>query len=204
MYRIGWLASGSSSGSADVDLSRAFRETLRQLGYTEGRNLLIEQRFAEARSDSLQNSAAQLVGLKVDALLALGTPATLAAMQATKSIPIVMISVGDPVGSGLVSSLGKPGGNVTGLSAAFPDIAEKWAELLKDVVPGISRIGFLGNANNPGNLKETFPSVQAAARVLGLAVDYFSATKPDEVGRALAAVSKARVQGLIVSGDSVI
>jgi putative ABC transport system substrate-binding protein len=109
MYRIGWLASGSSSGSADVDLSRAFRETLRQLGYTEGRNLLFDQRFAEGRSDSLQNSAAQLVGLKVDALLALGTPATLAAMQATKSIPIVMISVGDPVGSGLVSSLGKPG-----------------------------------------------------------------------------------------------
>jgi putative ABC transport system substrate-binding protein len=201
VYRIGWLSVGSPSG--DVDARRTFKEALRQLGYKEGRSLLIEERFAEGGSDRLRDFAAELVRLKVDVLLSQGTPAGLAAKQATTSIPIVAVGPGDPVGSGLVSSLARPGGNVTAVSAAYRDIAAKCVELLKDVVPGMSRIGFLGNAENVVN-KANFAHAQAAAGTLGLAMEYFSATKPDEVGRALAAMSRTRVQGVIVTADVVI
>ncbi|MBI3824611.1 MAG: ABC transporter substrate-binding protein [Candidatus Rokubacteria bacterium] len=201
VYRIGWLSVGSPSGA--VDARRAFSEALLQLGYKEGRTLLVEDRFAEGRSDRLRDFAAELVRLKVDVLVSHGTPAGLAAKQATTSIPIVAVGSGDPVGSGLVSSLGRPGGNVTGVSAAYRDIVAKCVELLKDVVPGMSRIGFLGNADNVVN-KAHFTHAQAAAGTLGLAMEYFSATKPDEVGRALAAMSRARVQGVIVTADVVI
>lgn len=201
VYRIGWLSVGSASGG--IDGRTAFREGMRQLGYEEGRTFLIEERFAEGRSDRLHDFAAEFVRLKVDVLVSYGTPAGLAAKQATTSIPIVAVGSGDPVGSGLVSSLGRPGGNVTGVSAAYRDIAAKCVELLKDVVPRMSRIGFLGNADNVVN-KANFAHAQAAAGTLGLAMEYFSATKPDEVGRALAAMSNARVQGVIVTADVVI
>jgi putative ABC transport system substrate-binding protein len=201
VYRVGWLSIGSPSG--DVDARRAFKEALRQLGYQEGRSLLIEERFAEGGSDRLRDFAAELVRLKVDVLVSQGTPAGLAAKQATTSIPIVAVGPGDPVGSGLVSSLARPGGNVTAVSAAYRDIVAKCVELLKDIVPGASRIGFLGNAENVVN-KANFAHAQAAAGTLGLAMEYFSATKPDEVGRSLAAMSKARVQGVIVTADVVV
>jgi len=201
VYRIGWLSVGSPS--AAVDARRTFREALGQLGYKEGRTLLIEERFAEGGSDRLRELAAELVRLKVDVLVSQGTPAGLAAKRATTSIPIVVVGPGDPVGSGLVSSLARPGGNVTGVSAAYRDIATKCVELLKDVVPGMSRIGFLGNADNVVN-QANFSRAQAAAATLGLAMEYFSATKPDEVSRALAAMGRARVQGVIVTADVVI
>lgn len=201
MYRIGLLSVGSPSGT--VDARRAFREALGHLGYKEGRTLLIEERFAEGGSDRVRYLAAELVRLKVDVLVSQGTPAGLAAKRATTSIPIVVVGPGDPVGSGLVSSLARPGGNVTGVSAAYRDIAAKCVELLKDVVPGVSRIGFLGNADNAVN-QANFSRAQAAAGTLGLAMEYFSATKPDEVSRALAAMGRARVQGVIVTADVVI
>jgi putative ABC transport system substrate-binding protein len=201
VYRVGWLSVGSPSGN--VDARRAFKEALRQLGYQEGRNLLIEERFAEGGSDRLREFAAELVRLKVDVLVSQGTPAGLAAKRATTSIPIVAVGPGDPVGSGLVSSLARPGGNVTAVSAAYRDIAAKCIELLKAVAPGMSRIGFLGNAENVVN-KANFAHAQAAAGTLGLAMEYFSATKPEEVGRALAAMSRARVQGVVVTADVVI
>jgi putative ABC transport system substrate-binding protein len=194
VYRIGWLSVGSPSGA--VDARRTFREALGQLGYKEGRTLLIEERFAEGGSDRLRDLAAELVRLKVDVLVSQGK-------QATTSIPIVVVGPGDPVGSGLVSSLARPGGNVTGVSAAYRDIATKCVQLLKDIVPGMSRIGFLGNADNVVN-QANFSRAQAAAGTLGLAMEYFSATKPDEVSRALAAMSRARVQGVIVTADVVI
>jgi len=201
IYRIGWLSVGSPSGS--IDARTWFSEGMRQLGYEEGRTLLIEERFAEGRSDRLHDFAAELVRLKVDLLVSEGTPAGLAGKQATASIPIVAVGPGDPVGSGLVSSLAKPGGNVTSVSAAYGDITAKCVELLRDVVPGMSRIGFLGNANNVTN-RTNFARAQVAARRLGLAIEYFSATKPEEVGRALAAMPSARIQGVIVTADIVI
>lgn len=201
VYRIGWLYVGSPS--AAFDGRREFSEALRQLGYKEGRTLLIEDRFAEGWPDRLRDLAAELVSLKVDVIVSQGTPAGLAAKQATTSIPIVVMGPGDPVGAGLVSSLARPGGNVTGVSAGYHDIAAKCVELLKEAIPGMSRIGFLGNAANVQN-KASFTEALAAAGTLGLTMEYFSATKPDEVGRALTALSKARVQGVIVSGDGVV
>ena len=201
MYRIGWLSVGSPSGAADD--RKTFGEALRQLGYEEARAVLVEERFAEGRVDRLRDLAAELVRLKVDVLLSLGTPAGLAAKRATTSIPIVVVGSGDPVWSGLVGSLGRPGGNVTGVSAAYSDITAKCVELLRDVVPGISRIGFLGNADNAVN-KANFARAQAAAAILGLAIEYFSATKPEEVGSILAAMRRANVQGVIVTADVVI
>jgi putative ABC transport system substrate-binding protein len=201
VYRIGWLSVGSASGG--IDGRTAFREGMRQLGYEEGRTFLIEERFAEGRSDRLHDFAAELVRLKVDLLVSEGTPAGLAGKQATASIPIVAVGPGDPVGSGLVTSLARPGGNVTSVSAAYGDITAKCVELLRDVVPGVSRIGFLGNANNVTN-RTNFVRAQVAARSLGFAMEYFSATKPDEVGRALAAMSSARIHAVIVTADVVI
>ena len=201
VYRIGWLSVGSRSVS--IDARTAFSEGMRQLGYEEGRTFLIEERFAEGRSDRLHDFAAELVRLKVDVLISEGTPAGLAAKQATASIPIVAVGPGDPVGSGLVTSLARPGGNVTSVSAAYGDITAKCVELLRDVVPGVSRIGFLGNASNVTN-RTNFVRAQAAARSLGVAMEYFSATKPDEVGRALAGMSKAHIQAVIVTADVVI
>jgi putative ABC transport system substrate-binding protein len=201
VHRIGWLSGGSRSASADLD--QAFREALQPLGHAEGRTLLIEYRFADGQPERLRGFADELIGLKVDAIVTQGTAASLAAKQATKSIPIVTLSTSDPVGSGLVASLGRPGGNVTGVSAVYSDIAGKWVELLRQIVPGLSRIAFLGNVDNPGN-RATFAHVQAAAGSVGVAVEYFSATRPAEIGGALTAMTKPRVDGVIVTGDALI
>jgi putative ABC transport system substrate-binding protein len=201
VYRLGWLSVGSPS--AAVEVRRAFREGLRQLGYAEGRTLVVEERFAEGRLDRLRDLAAELVRLKVDVIVTQGTPAGLAAKQATTAIPIVSVGTGDPVGSGLVDSLARPGGNVTGITAAYRDIAAKCVELLREVVPRMSRVGFLGNAANAVN-RTNFEHAQAAAGTLGLTMEYFSATRPAEVAPALAAMGKASVQGVVVSGDAVI
>jgi putative ABC transport system substrate-binding protein len=176
---------------------------LRQLGYTEGRSVSIEARYAEGRAHRLRELAAELVQLKVDLLIASGTPAGLAAKEATGDIPIVLVGVADPVGAGLVSSLARPGGNVTGVSAAFSDIAAKWLELLREIVPGIERIGFLGNPDNPGN-RLTLKQVQATASAMGVTITSFLATTPREVGPALLAMAQAHVQGAIVPGDAAI
>ena len=201
VYRIGWLSAGSRAAAGDFH--KEFSEAMRQFGYKEGRTLLIEERFAEGGAERLRDLAAELVHLKVDVIVSHGTPAGLAAKRATTSIPIVVMGSGDPIGAGLVSSLARPGGNVTGVSAGYRDIAAKCVELLKEVMPGVSRLGFLGNAANVVN-KASFKQALAAAHALGLGMEYFSATKPDEVGHALAALSDARVQGLVVSADVVI
>ncbi len=201
VYTIGILSTGSAAESDDVE--KAMRDALAQLGYVEKRNIVIESRFNEGVPGRLERFAAELVNMQVDVLVTYGTPASLVAKQATSSIPIVVVSTADPVGSGLVQSLGRPGGNVTGVSAAFGELAGKWVELLWELVPRLSRIAFLGNADNAAN-KVVFRRVQAVARDLGVTTEYFSATRPDEVGAALARIHQARVQGLIVPGDPVI
>jgi len=201
VYTIGILSTGSAVESDDVE--KAMRDALAQLGYVEKRNIVIESRFNEGVPGRLERFAAELVNMQVDVLVTYGTPASLVAKQATSSIPIVVVSTADPVGSGLVQSLGRPGGNVTGVSAAFGELAGKWVELLWELVPRLSRIAFLGNADNAAN-KVVFRRVQAVARDLGVTTEYFSATRPDEVGAALARIHQARVQGLIVPGDPVI
>ena len=195
--RIGILSAQSSSvASSRVE---AFRKGLIELGYTEGKNITIEHRYADGRLERLPDLAAEIIRLKVDVILALGTPAALATKQATTTIPIVMTG-GDPVRARIVASLARPGGNVTGLSDATVDVSTKRLELLKEIVPKLSRVAILWNPLNPTNplqLKDT----QAAAPALGLTVYTVEVKGVDEFDRAFAAIKKDGAGGLLVSGD---
>ena len=141
IFRIGFLDASTASGSAV--LLEAFRQELSKLGWIEGKNITIEYRFAEAKPERLPELAADLVRLKVDLIVVTGTPAALAAKSATTTIPIVMANAGDPVGAGLVASLARPGGNVTGLSSLSTELNTKRLEILKDAVPKLARVGLL-------------------------------------------------------------
>ena len=198
--RIGWL--GLPSQAANADFIGGFREGLRQLGYTEGKDIAIEYRFADGRAERLSSLAVELVNLRVDGIVVVGSQVATAAKQATTTIPIVMVSVGDPVGTGLVTSLAKPGGNITGLSAAYGEISAKWLELLREVVPRASRFGYLDDPNSPMSpifLKQ----ILGAAQTLGVSVQVFPVTKPDDVEPQLTAMTRARVQGIVVDATPV-
>ena len=147
--RIGFLVASSASDSAYARLIEAFRQGLRDLGYVEGQNIFIEYRYAEGTYERLPALAAELVRLKVNVIVSHSTPGPSAAKQATSTIPIVMTSAGDPVGSGLVSSMAQPGGNITGLSLMAPELGGKRLQLLKQFLPGLSRVAVLWNATNP-------------------------------------------------------
>src|SRR5262245_33275345 len=162
--RIGWLSNLSPPSRAPI-----FEEALRDLGYIPGQNVVVDYRWAEGRTERLSDHAAELVRLKVDVIVAGGTPATQAAMQATTTIPIVMIGAGDPVGSRLVAELARPGGNVTGNTFMGAEVAAKRLQLLKEILPNSSRAAFLWNPSNASALPH-FKQIQAAAEVLGLTV----------------------------------
>ena len=154
--RIGYLS--VSSPSAMSTRTEAFRQGLRELGYVEGKNIVIEWRSAEGKRDRLPSLAAELVRLKVDVIVTAGPPATRSTKEATVTIPIVMAQDSDPVASGFVASLARPGGNITGLSNLGPELSGKRLELLKEIIPRLSRVAVLGNSTNPANaqvLKET-------------------------------------------------
>ena len=147
-FRIGFLDESTASGSAV--LVEAFRQELSKLGWIEGKNITIEYRFAEQKSERLPELAADLVRLKVDLIVVTATPAALAAKRATTTIPIVMASAPDPVGAGLVASLARPGGNVTGLTSLATELNTKRLEILKDAVPKLARVGLLRPAGDGG------------------------------------------------------
>ena len=149
VLRIGFLDASTASGSAV--LLEAFRQELSKLGWIEGKNIAIEYRFAEQKNERLPELAAELVRLKVDLIVVAGTPPALAAKKATTTIPIVMANAGDPVGAGLVASLARPGGNVTGLSSLAPELNTKRLEILKDAVPKLARVGLLRPAGSDQN-----------------------------------------------------
>jgi len=176
------------------------RATLRELGYVEGQNIAFESRFAEGKIDQLPGLAAELVGLKVDVIVTSGTPASLAAKQATGTIPIVMAQLADPVGAGLVASLGRPGANVTGLTTQDADLSGKRLGLLREVVPNVSRIALLIDETNPGTVliaRET----QVAARSVGVELQSLGVRGPDELDRAFSAMKEARAGALIVESS---
>lgn len=202
MRRIGYLVGGSAAAGESARLSDAFRAALTELGWAEGRNLAIEYRYAEGQFDRLPRMAADLVRMNVDLIVASPTPAALAARNATDTIPIVMVSVGDPVGLGLVASLANPGRNVTGLSytvGAF--LVDKQLQLLKEAVPGLERVGVLMNPANPSHAS-ALDSARDAGRQLGLSLSSSEARAPTEFASAFAAMSRHRAQALLVVQDS--
>jgi putative tryptophan/tyrosine transport system substrate-binding protein len=179
IFRIGFLDVSDASGMAV--LIDGFREELNKLGWTEGKNFIIEYRFAEGKNDRLPELAADLVRLKVDLIVVTGGPAPVAAKKATATIPIVMASGGDPVGAGLVTSLARPGSNVTGLSSLNPELNTKRLEILKDAIPKLSRVGFLRSPVETLQVKE----LRAAAPSLKLKLEEIE-TQPDSKGLEIA------------------
>jgi putative ABC transport system substrate-binding protein len=179
----------------------AFRQKLRELGHVEGENIAIEYRWAEGQDDRLPNLATQLVRLKPDVIVTTGTPGTQAAMQATKTIPIVMASSGDPVGVGLVASLARPGGNVTGFTILGPELEGKRLEFLKQAVPELSRVAVLWNPSNPA-VVFYFETIMNAGRALRISLDPVTEVRrAEELDNAFSAIASARPQALAVLVD---
>jgi putative ABC transport system substrate-binding protein len=201
--RIGLLFPTSLSDPRTVRFLDAFRQGLRELGYTEGQNIAIESRFAEGKWDQLPGLAAELVRVKVDVIVTYTTPATQAAKQATGTIPIVVATVIDPVGAGLVASLARPGGNITGLSQMVPDLVGKQLELLKEVAPKISRVALLSNPANPAHAL-AIRDVEVAARSLGVQLQLLEARGPGEIESAFAAMTTERAGAVIILVDSML
>jgi putative ABC transport system substrate-binding protein len=179
----------------------AFRQGLRELGYVEGQNIAIESRWTEGKDDRLPALAADLVRSKVDIIVAETGAATRAAQQATRTIPIVMSLVNDPVGSGLVGSLARPGGNVTGLTIMSPDLVGKRLELLKEVVPKVSRVALLRHPDNPASAAQ-LREAEAAAQALGVRLQTLEARSPQEIDGAFAAMTRERAGALLVIPDT--
>ncbi len=197
--RIGYLAFNLAGG--DPRGREAFRQGLRDLGYVEGRNLLIEYRDAEGKPERFPVLAAELVALKVAVIVTTGgTHAAQAAKQATTTLPIVFVSVGDPVGEGLVSSLARPGGNVTGLSVVVPELVGKSLELLKQAVPRVSRVAILLKPDSMPDRarKERLEAAEVAARALGVRLQVVEARGPENFDRAFSDMTGARTDALYV------
>jgi putative ABC transport system substrate-binding protein len=198
LYRIGLLSPTSQSLGIEP-----IRVGLRTLGYVEGHNLVIEYRSAEGRFDRLPDLAAELVRLHVDVIVALVTQASLAANNATSTIPIVMMAVGDPVGAGLVASLARPGGNVTGTSGMAVEVASKLLELLQQVAAKIHRVSVLWNPANAVFQGQMVKATEAAGRSMGIQLQMLAARDVKEIDRAFAALTKGRAEALIVLPDPV-
>ena len=202
VYRIGFL--GIANASSWASQIAALRQGLRELGYEEGRNLVIEYRWAEQDLDRLPKFAAELVSLKVDLIVTHGTPGSRAAKQATMTIPIVMAAVGDPVRSGLVASLARPGGNLTGNSILEFDLRLKRLELMKEVVPNVTRVGLLyapGTQTGAGE-EASARALKGATVSLGMQIHRFGIREPSDIANALAAMVKERTDALLVELDA--
>jgi len=199
--RIGFLAAPSRTGMSH--LTQAFLQGLREVGYVEGKNIAIEYRWADGKFDRLPELAAELVRLKVDVIVAAVTQASLAAKNATGTIPIVMVAVGNPVDSGLIASLARPGANITGTSVMSDEVVGKQLELLKETFPKISRVAAMWNPANPVFQKLQLRAVEATARVLNVSLQKVEARNPDEIERAFKAIAKERTRALHVFPDPV-
>lgn len=201
MHRIGFLGPTSAAGVASR--LEALRVGLRELGYVEGKNLVIEFRWAEGKYDRLPELASELVRLNVDLIVTHAAPGGYAAKQATTAIPIVLMAVGDAITSGLVSSLARPGGNITGLSFFTPELATKRLELLKEALPHIRRVAELAN---PDNLfaSSVFPAMELAAKSLKLVLQRFEVRGPMEFESAFVAMAKQRFDAVVINDDTML
>ena len=199
VYRIGYLA----AIPPPAHLWDALLDGLRERGYSEGRNLVFERRFSEGNAERFPEFAAEMVQLKVDCIIAITTPAALAVKHATTTIPVVMTTAIDPVGAGLVASLARPGGTVTGNAILYAELSTKRLEFLKDVVPGLSRVVVLWNAANPANAS-VWHETQAAAGALGLLLHAQDVRGAQDFAGALARTAQARPDALLVLDDALI
>ena len=175
--RIGYLA--GPSPSANAPRIEAFRQSLRELGYIEGKNIVIEYRSAEGKLERIPALAAELVRLKVDIIVSSGLAPTRALKDATTTIPIVMTNEGDPVGTGIVASLARPGGNITGLSTLAPELSGKRLELLKEIIPRLSRVAVFRTSTQPGNA-QMLTEVELAAKAFGVKLQYLDVLDPKD------------------------
>jgi len=200
--RIGWLGTQAAGGP---HLLEAFSQGLRDLGYTEGRNVVIEYRYSGEKSGQLPALAAELVALKVDVILAANTPATLAAKRATRTIPIVCPAFPDPVATGLVTSFARPGGNVTGLSFFGPELLGKRMELLKQAMPGIGRVAVLLVPTDvaEGQGEAMLKTAEVAARTLGMRLQIVGARGPGDIDRAFSDMTRERADALTLLGGRI-
>jgi putative ABC transport system substrate-binding protein len=201
VQRIGFLGVASAANSASR--VEAFRTGLHEIGYAEGKNLVIEFRWADGNYDRLPDLAAELVRLKIDALVTSGAPGTLAAKRATTTIPIVMAVTGDAVNAGLVASLAQPGGNVTGSTVFGPEHNVKRLEQLKEVMPRLARAAFLFNPDNPSSVTEN-REIESAARSMKLEISYFEARRPAEFDAAFKAMVKRQAGSVVVTDDAML
>ncbi len=193
--RIGFLTTVSPSTiAARIE---AFRQGLRELGYVEGKNIVIEWRHVEGKPERMSELAAELVRLKVDIMVTAGPAATRPAKEATSTIPIVMAQDSDPVGSGFVASLARPGGNITGLATLAPEISGKQLELLKEIVPKLSRVAVFGTSTRPGNA-QALKEIELAAGAVGVKFQYLDVLDPMDIETAFREASKGRTQAVLM------
>ena len=202
VYRIGRLIAGNPPAGPDPSLE-AFRQGLRDLGYVEGHNLVIEHRFAEGNTERLPHLAAELVRLPVEVLVVQGAAAIRAAQQATRTLPIVMVTISDAVEQGFAASLARPGNNITGLAGLSPELSPKRLEFLKETVPHLSRVAVLVNPANRAAGHE-MENVTVASRVLGLHLHILELRSPNELDHAFAAMTRAGAEALLVIPDSLL
>jgi len=199
--RVGFLSSLSPSSISTR--TEAFQQGLRELGYVEGKNIIIEWRYAEGKADRLRELAAELVRLKVDVIVTGGPAVNRTAKEATVTIPIILGFDNDPVGNGFVASLARPGGNITGLSTYYPEISGKQLELLKEIIPKLTRVAVFGNSIQPGNpqaLRET----ELAAGALRVQLQYLDVRAPKDIETAFREASKGRAEAVLVLGNVVV
>jgi putative ABC transport system substrate-binding protein len=200
VFRIGYLTAGSlSAQSVRIE---ALRQGLRELGYAEGKNLVIEYRHAEGKFDRLPALAAELVRLKVDIIISGGPTVTRAAKGATSTIPVVMVQDSDPVGSGFVASLARPGGNITGLSTLHPELSGKRLELLKETVAKLTRVAILGDSTEPANA-QSLKELELAAKAFGVKLQYLDVLSPKDIEAAFRAASKERADAVLLLASAV-
>jgi len=199
--RIGFL--NATSLSAMAARIEAFRQGLRELGYVEGKNIVIESRYAEERLDRLPALAAELVRLKVDIIVTAGGQATRAAKQATPTIPVVMTNDSDPVGSGFVASLAHPAGNITGVSTLAPELSGKRLELLGEVVPKLSRVAIVGTSTQPGHA-QAIKELELAAKAFKVQIQYLDVSDPKDIENAFRAAAKGRADGVLTLNSPIL
>ena len=199
--RIGYLSASSAAAlSARIE---AFRQGLRELGYAEGKDIIVEWRYAEGKLDRQRELAAELVRLKVEVIVSAGPEPTRAAKAVTSAIPIVMTNDPDPVGDGFIANLARPGGNITGLSTFAPELSGKQLELLKEVVPRLSRVGVLGTSTQPG-YAHVAKEIAIAAEALGVTLQILDVLTPKDIETAFRNASKGHVEAVLVLASAVV